>query len=258
MYEKVIGTLATPIDEQQRIFTNKDLLFTSTPYVEKNLLSEYTFDSLTELEKDLTFPTEKLKGLEEMIKLFHDGESDKEELNFRAKSLKNLYFINEKISAIESEEKKDVYEELQQLKSLIKASSSGPIRSFLENKITTWFNEINQVKNENQDLIKKINHVKSYNEVDEIICELNVEEYINLGKKGREMIAKQFIELSNSYEDKQEILQRIRQLVSNFDNSNISTIQNKNRESTNEFFNESISLEHLESFKGKVKSITVN
>lgn len=147
---------------------------------------------------------------------------EKEEYESRLKSINNLYFVANEIGNLitsTATNNEELLSKVNQMDALLKVSFHGPLRSLLEEKVNKVISEVEPESKEEvnaQNLVYFINNVQTPEDIDEILCELSVEDYINTSKGGREVVAKLLFELSKSYRSNEEVMDDLTRLITDF------------------------------------------
>ncbi|MEK4711792.1 hypothetical protein [Sporosarcina sp. FSL K6-5500] len=190
-----------------------------TPFVEKNILARDIELLLTKLEKEVELTIEDIKPLSSLISLYYYDDS-KEEYEFRLKSLIDLREIGEILATLEMRGAINP-EEIDQLLSTLSMCGHGPHRSLLEHKLNCYKNELPKNVILEEDFLKIIATTKSHDLLDNALCELNVEEYINLGKEKRLVVSKELLEMNREKVSFEEITDMINEIINSKDFSDI-------------------------------------
>lgn len=223
MYENIIGSRAEKVGDNSVVSSEEYIEnFSFTPYVQMEELEELISMKLDKAEKELDLHIKDLNDLKELVSIAPPTFTEKDVYESRLKSLFNLYFISKELNLLIPLEQISNDEPMQkviEIDALLQVSNHGPLRNLLEEKI----NKIKSVlKLEPKELINTenmvtfINNAQSPEQINEILCEVFIEEYVNLGSKGREIVAMQFWEQSSGYQSKVEILRKLNELISNF------------------------------------------
>ena len=154
-----------------------------TPFVEKNILTKDIELLLTKLENKVELSIEDIKSLSSLLSLYYYDEK-KDEYEFRLKSLIELKEIGDILVALEMKEVINS-EEIEQLLSTLSMCGHGLHRSLLEHKLNCYKDDLPKNVIVEEDFLKILANTNSHDLVDNALCELNVEEYINLGKEKR-------------------------------------------------------------------------
>lgn len=222
MFEQNNGTYAKDFTPDNfKIKSNIPLgKITVTPFVEKQKLHKEITDRLNYIEKLKKIDLKELNDLYELISLVPKNSDEKEEFEYRYKSLSNLLFISTELEKIEEGKHGDKFEEtIEQIDALLKVSSHGPLRNLLEEEIESIKKETHVKSKELinfENLVGFINHADSSERIDEIFCELPIENYINLGEIKRKKVAEQFFEVSKAYSSNNSVLDDLNNLIINF------------------------------------------
>ena len=195
--------------------------FSITPFVEKNILTRDIELLLTDLEKKVELTKEDIEPLSSLISLYY-YDDNKEEYEFRLKSLIDLREIGEILATLEMGEAINP-EEIDQLLSTISMCGHGPHRSLLEHKLNCYKNELPKNVIVEEDFFKILATTNSHDLVDNALCELNVEEYINLGKEKRLVVSRELLEMNREKFSFEEITGMINEIINSKDFSYINT-----------------------------------
>lgn len=210
------GSIAEPLERGFNFDAFTETNFTSSPYVEEIYLTELIEKTLDQLEHDFSFQSAKLNELKEVAKRVTIGNPKKEEYDFRIKNLSSLFTLNCEIERLDNQLGLEKFGDINQLKALLQTVSTGPVRNFLENKINNLVTSEQSVAKQ-ETILDKINNANSPIEIDEIFCELSVENYINLGKLGREQISNKFFSLSKTYINEINAIEELEKLILTLD-----------------------------------------
>ena len=200
MYDNILGSHAGELDN----LIIGDLVkvdFTFTQFIEKETLYGLILTKLEEAEMKMKLQSCELDDLELIVSSVPFNFSGKDEYESRLKSLKNLFNIAneiEKVVADASMSMEDLEYKMNHLEALLKISNHGPLRNLLGNKINSVKSSIVsqlKVKINADNLVNFINTAQSTETIDEIFCEVFIQDYVNLGRIGRKIIAKQFFDL---------------------------------------------------------------
>ncbi|MGX2961716.1 hypothetical protein JNUCC23_21020 [Peribacillus sp. JNUCC 23] len=233
MYHNITGSLAEKLNDlnPNLIISEHDIEnLTFTPYVENDYLHTLLSNTLNEVEKETKIQQKKLFDLKQLLLLVPSDDVRKDEYESRLKSLNNLYNISNELDTIVNNEGvlgEELELKISQLDASLKVSNHGPLRNLLENELMKIKSTIQtQPKEEVNEgnLVKWINSSQSAEAIDEIFCELSLEEYINQGKKGREIIANQFFDQSKSYKLNTEVKDDLKRFIDKFKESNYKII----------------------------------
>lgn len=192
-----------------------------TPFVEKNILTSDIELLLTNLETKVELSIEEITTLTSLISLYYYDDK-KEEYEFRLKSLIDLQKIGENITTLEMKETINP-EEIDQLLSTISMCGHGPHRSLLEHKLNCYKNELPKNVIVEEDFFKMLATTKSHDLLDNALCELNAEEYINLGKEKRLVVSKELLEMNRENVSFDEITDMINEIINGKDFSYITS-----------------------------------
>jgi hypothetical protein len=222
MFHNIVGVYADKLDNTIFKIDNFEVNKTSfTTYFEGKILHDFISREFDEIEKNTNLQEIKLNELGSYISLVPKDFVDIDVYEYRLESLKKLYFISNEISTLLNNEMAidNVQQKVEELSALIKVSNHGPLRNLLEEKIIKIKEKLepcskNKVNAEN--VADFINNAHSAEEIEEIFCELFIEEYVNIAKEGRGIVAKQFFELSKQYRSNTEIKSDLDDLIKKF------------------------------------------
>jgi hypothetical protein len=226
MYQNIAGCRAEKLDNHngQVIFSGNSKIkeITFSPYVSVETLQELIDMNLQKVENETKITSAVLKELQQLVSMLPSDFVSKDEYKSRLKSITNLYFVANEMENVMTDTGTNHEERLSkvnQLDALLKEAFHGPLRSLLEEKVNNVMSTIKaQSKEEvnDQNLVCFINNAQTAEEIDEILCEIFVEEYVNSRKKVREIVAKQLFELAKSYHSNKEIMDDLNGLISKF------------------------------------------
>ncbi|AMQ07671.1 hypothetical protein [Sporosarcina psychrophila] len=192
-----------------------------TPFVEKNILTKDIELLLTNLESKIELSIEDITPLASLISLYY-YDDNKEEYEFRLKSLIDLQKVGEFISVLEMKEAINPVE-IDQLLSTISLCGHGPHRSLLEHKLNCYKNELPKNEIVEQDFLRILATTNKHDLVDNALCELSAEEYINLGKEKRLVVSKELLGMNRENASFEEITNMINEIINSADFSYINT-----------------------------------
>ena len=223
MNENIIGSHAQKISNIICNISNcGEENITSTPYVQREVLHEVISKKLDEAEKESKLQQKVLNDLKELVSLTPIDFNEKDVYESRLKSLNNLYYISKEIDGVTTREnisQEELTLKVKNLDALLQVSNHGPFRNLLEEKINKLKCTIEprpQERVSESNMITFINNAHSAMEIDEILCEVLIEEYVNLGKNGREIVAQQLFDLSKLYNTNKELINDLNGLISKF------------------------------------------
>lgn len=256
MYHKITGSLAEKLNDlnPNLIISEHDIEnLTFTPYVENDYLHALLSNTLYEVEKETKIQQIKLFDLKQLLQLVPTDDVRKDEYESRLKSLNNLNNISNELDTIINNcgiPGEELKLKMNQLDATLKVSNHGPLRNLLENELmkikSTIQTQPKETVNEGN-IVKWINSSQSAEEIDEIFCELSLEEYINQGKKGRKIIANQFFDQTKSYKSNTEIMDNLKRFIDKFKEFNSKAIPKEEGVFiSSEFYKNTLNVKELE------------
>ena len=195
-----------------------DFLVTSTPGYNQKILVEDILDRVVDYEEYNNFNYEDLGSLKSLVSYILDLET-KEEILYRLKSIENLLIASKLIDEFEegSSYQQPVLP-LKKIDSLINSAMLTPFRDLLEKK---YSNLIKNIKKDaiNTEIIidkKSIYECKSPQELNDLLCEIKIKEFINIGNAGRCYVSDQVFKNIKQYESLEKVKEYIIHLSNNY------------------------------------------
>lgn len=238
---------------------------TSTPYVQREVLHEVISKKLDEAEQETKLQQRVLTDLKELVSLTPFDFNEKDIYESRLKSLNNLYYISKEIDNVTTKgniTQEELTLKVNNLDALLQVSNHGPFRNLLEEKINKLKCKIaprlQEVASESN-IITLINDAHSATEIDEILCEALIEEYVNLGRNGREIVARKLFDLSKLYNTNKELFNDLNSLISKVNEESDRYQESKadnQAQSLNvgEFYRETLDIKEV---RGLMPSVTI-
>lgn len=186
-----------------------------TPFIEKSVLVGDIERLLTNLEKKVQLSFEEIEPLSSLISLYYYDDT-KDEYEFRLRSLLDLQEIGAMVTTLEVNEDFNS-DKIDQLLFKISMCGHGPHRSLLEHKLNCYKNELPKNGIVKDDFLRVIATTSSHDLLDNALCELNVEEYINLGKEKRLVVSKDLLEMNRENVSFEEITDMITEIINSKD-----------------------------------------
>lgn len=223
MYVKITGSRAAKLDNITIRMGNSSMEnIPTTSCTKKELLYNVISEELDKAEMELTLQLSVLDHIRETLSLAPSDFVDKEVYEFRLKNLYALYYISNEIKDIVTEENvsnEKMALKINEIDALLQVSNHGPLRNLLEKEMKKIKSEIESQHKEKvsvENMVEFINSAQSAEEIDEIFCEMAVEEYVNLEGERREIVSTQFFNLSNPYASNKEVMDELYKLISKF------------------------------------------
>lgn len=258
MYHNITGSIAEKLNDlNPNLIISEHAIedLTFTPFVEYYYLHTLLSNTLNVIEEETKIQQKKLLELKQILLLVPSDDVRRDEYESRLKSLDNLYNISDELDTIFNNDSilgEELELKINQLHATLIVTNHGPLRNLLENELlkikSTIQTQPKEAVNEGN-LVKWINSTQSAEEIDEIFCELPHEEYINQGKKGRKIIANQFIDHSKLYKSNTEVTDDLKRLIDTFKESNYKAIPEKEEATiSQEFHKNTLNIQELELF----------
>ncbi|OQM45976.1 hypothetical protein B6A27_08745 [Anoxybacillus sp. UARK-01] len=212
------GTVAIPLSDQKLLLRNScsgKISFIGGK-VEESKIGEF----LSDLESKITCETDDLSSLKYSILLLQDNHIMKEEYVARVNSLEKLYDIKNRVEHIKAElgskfNAKAREMEIERLVSLLQTTYSCPLRAVLEeelNSLTEFNDSTLNTTNSIEYSISNIKEISNSLDLDELLCENMIEEYINIPTRERIHVANTLFRFKNELLSKEDIVKKINEV----------------------------------------------
>ncbi|MQR94764.1 hypothetical protein [Fictibacillus phosphorivorans] len=191
-------TIATELNSINCVFESSIELdkLTFSPLVDQKELEDQIELNLRDLELRLELDPKELTIIESLLNNYFQFDK-KEEFRFRYGSLVKLSGLSNELLKITKDE--NVSEEkINKLYAEVSNCGHGPFRSLLENNLAKLIikDNTNVEEHNYSELLITTNDL---NELDEAICELSIEQYIDLGKENRLFVAEQLLLIDRTH-----------------------------------------------------------
>ncbi|MDR7000078.1 hypothetical protein [Neobacillus niacini] len=184
---------------------------TFSPSFDNAYLQKEIVSLLNRLETLTQLHDEDIKEVSTLVELYLGD--NKDEFQFRKESLTKLIKTSKEIIKLKQNVELLNNDILNQLFATLSTCGHGPFRTLLEDKLNKLKQEKNLQEPIKKDSLSIFKNTQSFEEIDEVLCELFIEEYINLGREKRLIVSKELLTLKLNFEKLDEYVESVKQLI---------------------------------------------
>jgi len=202
------GTMARSITENMLITKLENKLLTNTEGINEKRIG----DLISHLEEIEIIDEKLLKSLKYSIFILDNSHEYKIEYDARINSLEKIYGISNKLSNLKDNFVEEIKKQniVETLITELRMTYSCTIRGLLEKELNSiLFENHNNIGSEEDYSIQRVILLTNSSELDELLCENLIEEYINIPRKKRVKVAEVLFEMKEELLTIEDIVEKI-------------------------------------------------